>query len=135
MPSEKTRKVGRQIVPRIAGRQAAKIFAECDNVLLQSGDLLAGLRRFGFTAVLNAISRDILQLALQPDSWGDRLRARLMSDIVPALQGDMSEQHAINVDDTAHCANIVMPCLLLELGRHHNIRAMRSIVDVYRVLF
>ena len=44
-----------------------------------------------------------------------------MSDIAPALQGDVSGRHAVNVDDIAHCANIVMPCLLLELGRrnHH----------------
>jgi hypothetical protein len=119
MPGAKTRKASRQKVPRIAGRQAARIFAECDNLLLQSSDLLSGLRSFGFNTVLRALSQDILQLALQPDSCGDRLRARLMSDIVPALQGDTSEQHAINVADMAHCSTILMPCLLLEFGRRN----------------
>jgi hypothetical protein len=42
-----------------------------------------------------------------------------MSGIAPALQGDVSEQHAVNIDDIAHCANIVMPCFLLELGRRN----------------
>jgi hypothetical protein len=115
MPDHKsrTRKASRRTVPRIGGRQAAKILEECDNLLISSSDLLAGLRRIGFGALLSALSLDILQLALQPDSWGERLRARLMSDIVPALQGDMSEQNAVSVDDVTHCANIVVPCFLL----------------------
>lgn len=119
MPDDKTRtrKASTQRVPRIAGRQAAKILQECDTLMRHSSDLLSNLRRLGFGALLNALSQDILQLALQPDSWGERLRARLMSDIAPALQGDMSGQHAVNVADIAHCANIVMPCFLLELGR------------------
>src|SRR5258708_4033414 len=121
MPDSKSRarKAGGQRVPRIAGRQAAKILEECDNLLRHSNDLLSNLRRIGFGALLNALSQDILQLALQPDSWGERLRARLMSDIAPALQGDMSQQHAVNIDDIAHCSNIVMPCFLLELGRRN----------------
>jgi hypothetical protein len=121
MPDNKprTRKASRQKVPRIGGRQAAKILDECDNLLLHSSDLLANLPRIGFAAFLSAISENTLQLALQPDSWGERLRARLMSAIAPALQGDVSEQHAVNIDDIAHCANIVMPCFLLELGRRN----------------
>jgi hypothetical protein len=121
MPGDKTRarKASRQEVPRIPGRQAAKVLHECDQLLRRSSDLLSNLRRIGFGALLNALSQDILQLALQPDSWGERLRARLMSDIAPALQGDMSKQHAVNVDDITHCANIVMPCFLLELGRRN----------------
>jgi len=121
MPGDKarTRKAIRQRVPRIAGRQAAKILQACDNLLRQSSDLLSNLNRLGFSALLNALSQDILQLALQPDSWGERLRARLMSDIAPAMQGDMSKQHAVNVDDITNCANIVMPCFLLELGRRN----------------
>src|ERR1700690_3049857 len=119
MPDGKTRasKASRQRVPRIAGRQAAKILEECDNLLRHSSDLLSNLRRIGFGALLNALSQDVQQLALQPDSWGERLRARLMSDIALALQGDESKQHAVHVDDIAQCANIVTPCFLLELGR------------------
>src|SRR6266700_5377791 len=112
-----TRKAHTRVVPRVAGRQAAKILKECDSLLLQSGDLLTHLPRLGFAALLATITDDILRLALQPDSWGERTRARLMSDIAPALQGDVSSQHPVNIDDIAHCANIVMPCLLLELGR------------------
>jgi hypothetical protein len=121
MPDDKTRtrNPSKKEVPRIAGRRAARILEECDDLLRHSSDLLSNLRRVGFGALLNALSPDILQLALQPDSWGERLRARLMSDIAPALQGDMSEQLAVNVDDIAHCANIVMPCFLLELGRRN----------------
>jgi hypothetical protein len=58
-----------------------------------------------------------LQLAIQPDSCGERARARLISDIVPALQGNMAERHAVSIEDIAYCSNIVVPCLLLELGR------------------
>jgi hypothetical protein len=119
MPEDKarTRKAGKQEVPRIGGRQAAKILDECDELLLHSSDLMANLHRVGFAALLSALSKDILQLALQPDKWGERIRARLMSDIAPALQGDVSKQHAVSIDDIVHCSNIVMPCLLLELGR------------------
>jgi hypothetical protein len=119
MPDKKTgaSKARKQRIPRIAGRQAAQTFEECDKLLTQSSDLLSNLRRLGFGFLLNALSEDVLRLALQPDSWGERLRARLMSDIAPALQGDVSGQHAISVDDITYCANIVMPCCLLELGR------------------
>src|SRR5882672_1190327 len=101
MPDNKTRtrKPSPQRVRRIAGRQATKTIEECDKLLLQHRDLLSNLRRLGFGFLLNALSEDILLLALQPDSWGERMRARLMSDISPALQGDMSGQHAISVDD------------------------------------
>ena len=118
MPGEKPRirKTSRQEIPCIQGRQAAKILAECDSLLLHS-DLLANLPRLGFAALLSSLSKDILQLALQPDSWGERTRTRLMSDIVPTLQGDISKQNAVSIDDITHCTNIVMPCLLLELGR------------------
>ena len=118
MPSEKTRtrKTSKQQIPRIRARQAANILAECDSLLLHS-DLLANLPRLGFAALLSTLSKDILQLALQPDSWGERTRARLMSDIVPTLQGDISKQNAVSIDDVVYCTNIVVPCLLLELGR------------------
>ena len=40
-----------------------------------------------------------------------------MSDIVPALQGDNAMGHVVSIEDIAYCSSIVMPCLLLELGR------------------
>jgi hypothetical protein len=73
--------------------------------------------RFGFAELLASMTEDILRLALQPDSWGGRVRSRLMSVIVPALQGDVEQQLAVNIDDIGYCSSIVMPCLLLELGR------------------
>jgi len=62
MPDKKTRarKASRQKVPRIGGRQAAKILDECDNLLLHSSDLLANLPRIGFAAFLSAMSEDTL---------------------------------------------------------------------------
>jgi hypothetical protein len=121
MPGNKsrTRNVSRQQVARINARHATKILEECDNLLHENGDLVSNLRRIGFGVLLNALSLDILQLALQPDSWGERLRARLMSEIVPALQGDLSEQNAVGIDYVAHCASIVVPCFLLEFGRRN----------------
>jgi hypothetical protein len=117
MPGDKTRihKASRQEAPRIAESQAARILEECDCITVSVW--LSHLRRLGFGALLGLISQDVLQLALQPDSWGERMRALLMSDIAPALQGHVSGQLALSVDDIARCANIVMPCFLLELGR------------------
>ena len=112
-----TRNTSKQRIPRISGQQASSLLDKCDQLLLQNRDLLADLPRIGFGTLLVLFSDEILQLALQPDSHGERLRARLMSDIVPALQGDMSGRHEVNFDDMAHCVNIVMPCLLLDLGR------------------
>ena len=119
MPGRKTRdpNTSGQRIPRISGRRADNLVDECDKLLLENSDVLANLPRLGFGVLLGLFSNEILQLALQPDSYGERLRARLMSDIVPALQRDVFAGHAVNVDDIAHCANIVMPCLLLELGR------------------
>jgi hypothetical protein len=114
-----TRNTSRQKIPRISGRQADNLLDKCDQLLLRNSEVLANLPRIGFRVLLSILGDDILQLALQPDSWGKRLRARLMSDIAPALQGDMSGRHGVNADDIAHCANIVMPCLLLELGRRN----------------
>jgi hypothetical protein len=79
--------------------------------------VLADLPRVGFAQFLALLSEDILRLAIQPDSCGERARARLISDIVPALQGNIAERHTVSIEDIAYCSNIVMPCLLLELGR------------------
>jgi hypothetical protein len=113
----RARKSSEKKIRRIVGRQAAKVMTDCDAMLLHNTDLLANLPRLGFTAFLRSMTEDMLQLATQPDPQGDRLRARLMSDLVPALQGDMSKNHVVSVDDIVYLTNIVTPCLLLELGR------------------
>jgi len=104
-------------IPRISARKAAEILKHCNELLADSKQVLADLPRVGFAQFLSLLSEDILRLATQPDSWGERARARLISDIVPALQGNMAERHAVSIEDIAYCSNIVMPCLLLELGR------------------
>lgn len=107
----------KQRVPRISGRKAAEILANCDQTLKDSRQILANLSCFGFDHLLAVLSDDILRLAIQPDSWGERVRARLIQDVAPALQGDVDNKFGVSVEDIAHCARIVMPCLLLELGR------------------
>src|SRR5437899_4979318 len=107
----------KQRIPCISARKAAEILKHCNELLADSKQVLADLPRVGFAQFLALLSEEILQLATQPDSWGECARARLMSDIVPALQGNMAERHAVSIEDIAYCSNIVMPCLLLELGR------------------
>jgi hypothetical protein len=113
----RARKASGKRIRRIVGRQAAKVMTDCDDLLLHSTDLLADLSRLGFSTFLRSMTEDMLQLAIQPDPQGDRLRARLMCDLAPALQCDASKKHAVSIDDIVYCSNIVMPCLLLELGR------------------
>jgi hypothetical protein len=114
---ERVSVLAKQRIPRISARKAAEILKHCNELLADSKQVLADLPRVGFAQFLALLSEDILRLTTQPDSWGERARARLMSDIVPALQGNMAERHAVSIEDIAYCSNIVMPCLLLELGR------------------
>lgn len=109
--------LGKQRIPRISAKKAAGILKQFDQFLANSKQVLADLPRVGFAQFLALLSEDILRLAIQPDAWGERARARLISDIVPALQGNMAERHGVSIEDIAYCSNIVMPCLLLELGR------------------
>lgn len=106
----------KQQIPRIRPTEAAKILKQCEHFLDDVQDR-PHVNGFGFAEILVCMSDDILRLAVQPDSWGERARARLMSDIVPALQGDDAARHAVSIEDIAYCSNIVIPCLLLELGR------------------
>jgi hypothetical protein len=107
----------KQRIPRISARKAAEILKQCDQLLADSQQVLADLPRVGFAQFVALLSEDILRLAIQPDSCGERARARLIPDIVPALQGNIAERHAVSIEDIAYCSNIVVPCLLLELGR------------------
>jgi hypothetical protein len=106
----------KQQIPRIRPTDAAKILKQCERFLDDVEDQ-PHVHGFGFAEILVCMSDDILRLAIQPDSWGERARARLISEIVPALPGNIAERHAVSIEDIAYCSNIVLPCLLLELGR------------------
>jgi hypothetical protein len=105
----------KQKIPRIASKEAAKIFTQCQNLLDSSGDLLGNLRHVGFAQFLTRLHEQILELAVQPDSWGERTRARLISEVFAGLKGTPAE-HA-SVEGIAQVSNVVVPCFLLELGR------------------
>jgi hypothetical protein len=117
--TERVSVLAKRRIPRISARKAAGILKHCKELLAESKQVLAELPRLGFAQFLAVLRDDILRLATQPDSWGERARARLMSDIVPALQSNIAERHAVNIEDIAYCANIVLPCFLLELGRRN----------------
>ena len=104
-------------IPRIRPADASKILERCENILKGSRELLANLRTAGIAELFARLDDSVLQLAIQPDSWGERTRARLMSDLAPALCVTMSPGSALNIDDVVRVANAVIPCLLLELGR------------------
>jgi hypothetical protein len=73
------------------------------------------LRRDGFARFLAPLHDQILELAVQPDSWGERARARLIAQVFASLKGIPAEQ--ASVEEIAHVSNVVVPCFLLELGR------------------
>lgn len=52
---------------------------------------------------------------MQPDTWGERTRARVIAEVFSGLRGRPAED--ASVEEIAELSNIVMPCLLLELGR------------------
>jgi len=56
-------------------------------------------------------------LAVQPDAWGERTRARLISALAPALADNLSEDSALSIEEIVRVSNSVLPCLLLEIGR------------------
>lgn len=59
----------------------------------------------------------VLQLAIQPDSWGERTRARLMSELAPALRLPSDGGSTLSTEEIVQVTNAVVPCFLLELGR------------------
>jgi len=105
----------KQKIPRIASKEAAGIFASCEHLLEGSGAVCRNLRQAGFPKFLSQFDETILELALQPDSWGERTRARLISEVFTGLKGIPAE--AASVEEIAETSNIVTPCFLLELGR------------------
>jgi hypothetical protein len=105
----------KQTIPRIASKEAGQIFADCERVLESAGALSRDLRQAGFSWFLAQFDQKILELAVQPDSWGERTRARLIAEIFTGLKGIPAED--ASVEEIAEISNIVMPCFLLELGR------------------
>ena len=105
----------RQKVPRIGSKEAARVFEECEHLLDSSSVFVENLRQLGFARFLAPLSEGILELAVQPDSWGDRTRARLIAYVFAGLRGLPAE--AATVEEIVQVSNVVVPCFLLELGR------------------
>lgn len=111
----KVRMRNKQAIPRIEPKDAARIFAKLERLMDDSGELAAKLRRDGFGHFLNELEEPVLELAVQPDSWGERTKARLVSGIMSGLQGIRAE--SARVQEIVAVSNAVIPCFLLELGR------------------
>lgn len=101
----------KQKIPRIGPEEAA----ECEHLLDSATDLVENLRQVGFAGFLALLHEQILELAVQPDSWGERTRARLISELFTGLRGIPAED--ASVDEIVRVSNVVVPCFLLELGR------------------
>lgn len=117
MPDNTTRSRGRsrQKIPRIGSKDAARVFEQCQRLLDGSPDLVENVRRGGFARFLAPLQDQILELAVQPDSWGQRARAGLIAEVFASLRRIPAEQ--ARVEEIAHVSNVVVPCVLLELGR------------------
>jgi hypothetical protein len=111
----KVRMRNKRSIPRIEPKDAARIFAKLERLMDDSGELAAKLRRDGFGQFLNELEEPVLELAVQPDSWGERTKARLVSGIMSGLKGMRAE--CARVQEIVDVSNVVMPCFLLELGR------------------
>lgn len=105
----------RQKVLRIGSKEAAQIFEQCEHLLDSSSVFVENLRQMGFARFLAPLNEQILELAVQPDSWGERTRARLISYVFAGLRGSPAE--SATVEEIVQVSNVVVPCLLLELGR------------------
>jgi hypothetical protein len=117
MPDNTTRSRGRnrQKIPRIGSTEAARIFEQCQRLLESSSDSVENLRQDEFAQFLAPLHEQILELAVQPDSWGERTRGRLIAVVFARLRRIPAEQ--ASVYEIAHVSNVVVPCFLLELGR------------------
>lgn len=102
-------------IPRIESKEAARIFAQLEHLTEGSSELAQGLRTQGFAQFLAQLQEAILQLAVQPDSWGERTRARLVSVVMGSLRGIPAE--CASVGEIVEVSNTITPCFLLELGR------------------
>jgi hypothetical protein len=93
MPDTETGNRGRnrQKIPRIGPKEAALVFARCEHLLDSSTVFVENLRQAGFARFLAPPHEQILELAVQPDSWGERTRARLISEVLSGLKGIPAE--------------------------------------------
>jgi hypothetical protein len=76
----------RQKVPRIGREEAARVFAQCEQLLDGSTLFVENLRQMGFARFLAPLNEQVLELAVQPDAWGERTRARLISHVFAGLR-------------------------------------------------
>jgi hypothetical protein len=104
-----------QKVPRIGSKEAARVFEQCEHLLDSSSVFVEDLRQMGFARFLAPLNEQILELAVQPDSWGERTRARLIAHVFAGLRGLPAE--SATVEEIVQVSNVVVPCFLLELGR------------------
>ncbi len=116
MPDNRTpsRLRNRQKIPRIGSKDAARVFAQCEH-LLNNSPFAENMRQVSFARFLAPLHDQILELSVQPDSWGQRTRARLIAELFASLRRVPADQ--ASVDEIAHVSNVVVPCFLLELGR------------------
>jgi hypothetical protein len=105
----------RQRVPRIGPKEAARVFQQCEQLLDSSSFFVENLRQMGFARFLAPLDERILELAVQPDSWGERTRARLISYVFAGLRGLPAE--GATVEEIVQISNVLVPCFLLELGQ------------------
>jgi hypothetical protein len=111
----KNRAQMRQQIPRIEDKDAGRIFEDLEHLTDGSSEFPDTLRTKGFAQFLSQLDESLLRLAVQPDSWGERTRARLVSVAMAGLKGTSAE--CATVADIVEVSNIVTPCFLLELGR------------------
>lgn len=107
----------RQKIPRIEAKEAELIYARCDHLVESPGGPLASLQTAGFDKFLSQMEEQILQLAVQPDSWGERTRARLISEIITSLTRVPIASYS--AEEITQISNVLIPCFLLERGRRH----------------
>jgi hypothetical protein len=97
MPDTETgnRARNRQKISRIGPKEAALVFAQCEHLLDSSTVFVKNLRQEGFARFLAPLHDQILELVLQPDSWGERTRARLISEVFSGLKGIPAEDTSV----------------------------------------
>jgi hypothetical protein len=105
----------RKKIPRIEGKEAARIYERCTRLDDGLDNPLGVLSSAGFDKFVSQLDERILQLAVQPDSWGERTRAQLISEIIVRLTGVPTASWSVT--DIANFSNVLLPCFLLELGR------------------
>jgi hypothetical protein len=104
----------RQKIPRIEPKDAARVLAQCEH-LLDRSVLVETRHQTSFPRFLAPLNEESLELAVQPDSWGERTRARLISEVFASQRGVPTE--SASVEEILQVSNILVPCFLLELGR------------------